>query len=236
MIIPEDSFLHPSEEAAVVGGNVLTSQRIVDVIFKAFGSCAASQGCMNNVTFGDDDAGYYETVAGGSGAGPSWHGRSGVHTHMTNTRITDLEILENRYPVILERFALKSDTGGKGRFHGGDGIERWLMFRSSMTLSLLTERRVFAPYGLNGGTSGEKGTNTLIRFANTSRKIDLGAKVSVEMYPGDTLRLQTPGGGGYGEADNNGKEGQCTDKVRAANSCFQLKGSVQDYTMQQFSA
>merc|ERR1719233_531194 len=115
--IPPGSLLDPSEDAAVVGGNVLTSQRIVDVVFLAFSGCAASQGCMNNITFGDENFGYYETVAGGSGAGPSWHGRSGVHTHMTNTRLTDPEILERRYPIILNQFSLAEGTAGPS-WHG----------------------------------------------------------------------------------------------------------------------
>uniref|UniRef100_T1J869 5-oxoprolinase n=1 Tax=Strigamia maritima TaxID=126957 RepID=T1J869_STRMM len=149
VIIPKGSILDPSETAAVVGGNVLTSQRIVDVVFKAFSVCAASQGCMNNITFGDEDTGYYETVAGGAGAGPHWHGRSGVHTHMTNTRITDPEILERRYPVIIKQFQLTPNTGGSGKYNGGNGIIRKLLFRKRLTLSVLTERRAFAPYGLN---------------------------------------------------------------------------------------
>ena len=111
-ILPQGTFLHPSPTAAVVGGNVLTSQRVVDVVLKAFSACAASQGCMNNLTFGDRSMGYYETIAGGAGAGPSWHGRSGVHTHMTNTRITDPEILERRYPVLLRTFGLRKGSGG----------------------------------------------------------------------------------------------------------------------------
>ncbi len=125
--IPENSLLSPTEEAAVVGGNVLTSQRLCDVIFKAFRACAASQGCCNNFTFGSNEEngfGYYETIAGGSGAGPSWHGKSGVHTHMTNTRITDPEILEKRYPVLLRTFGLRPNSGGDGEYRGGDGIIR----------------------------------------------------------------------------------------------------------------
>ncbi|PNI88782.1 hypothetical protein CK820_G0051931, partial [Pan troglodytes] len=149
VVIPRGSILDPSPEAAVVGGNVLTSQRVVDVILGAFGACAASQGCMNNVTLGNAHMGYYETVAGGAGAGPSWHGRSGVHSHMTNTRITDPEILESRYPVILRRFELRRGSGGRGRFRGGDGVTRELLFREEALLSVLTERRAFRPYGLH---------------------------------------------------------------------------------------
>jgi 5-oxoprolinase (ATP-hydrolysing) len=174
MIVPEGTILCPSEEAAVVGGNVLTSQRVVDVILKAFEACAASQGCMNNLTFGDEKMGYYETIAGGAGAGPNWHGRSGIHTHMTNTRITDPEILETRYPVILNHFSLESNTGGAGKFRGGDGVRRELLFRKDLTVSVLTERRVFQPYGLLGGENGRRGQNLLIR--NGGKIISLEAK------------------------------------------------------------
>lgn len=112
----------------MVGGNVLTSQRVTDVVLRAFKACAASQGCMNNLTFGDATMGYYETIAGGAGAGPTWHGCSAVHTHMTNTRITDPEILEKRYPIILRQFALREGSGGKGQFNGGEGVVRELQF------------------------------------------------------------------------------------------------------------
>ncbi|XP_048338304.1 5-oxoprolinase-like, partial [Sphaerodactylus townsendi] len=185
-IIPKGSILDPSVDAAVVGGNVLTSQRVVDVIFRAFGACAASQGCMNNVTFGNECVSYYETVAGGSGAGPGWHGRSGVHTHMTNTRITDPEILEKRYPVILKCFELARGTGGAGQFRGGDGVQRELQFRKEMVLSVLSERRALRPYGLQGGESGSPGLNLLIR--RDGRTLNLGGKTSVTVLPG--VRLQ----------------------------------------------
>jgi 5-oxoprolinase (ATP-hydrolysing) len=151
--IPNGCLLNPTETSAVVGGNVLTSQRLCDVIFKAFEACAASQGCCNNFTFGkdaingDDGFGYYETIAGGSGAGPSWNGRSGVHTHMTNTRITDPEIMERRYPVILREFSLRPNSGGRGEYSGGDGVVREIEFLESLQVSILSERRVFQPYG-----------------------------------------------------------------------------------------
>ncbi|KAL1500984.1 hypothetical protein ABEB36_006393 [Hypothenemus hampei] len=150
VVIPKGSLLDPSEDAAVVGGNVLTSQRIVDVVLGAFRACAASQGCMNNITFGNEKWGCYETVAGGSGAGPSWDGCSGVHTHMTNTRITDVEIVERRYPVHVKTFTLRKNSGGTGHYKGGEGVIRELMFRTPLTLSVLTERRVLQPYGLKG--------------------------------------------------------------------------------------
>ncbi|XP_015790141.1 5-oxoprolinase isoform X2 [Tetranychus urticae] len=199
VIIPQGSILWPSLEAAVVGGNVLTSQRVVDVILKAFQACAASQGCMNNITFGDETMGYYETVAGGAGAGPHWNGRSGVHTHMTNTRITDPEIMEKRYPIVLREFHLNPGSGGKGRYKGGDGIIRKILFRKQMILSVLTERRVFAPYGLHGGEPGSRGSNVM--HFSSGRQVNLGSKSSIKVEPGDTFCLTTPGGGGYGSLD-----------------------------------
>ncbi|CAH3139957.1 unnamed protein product [Porites lobata] len=204
--IPSGSLLDPSPTAAVVGGSVLTTQRIVDVVLKAFGVCAASQGCMNNTTFGDEGCGYYETVAGGAGAGPTWEGRSGVHSHMTNTRITDPEILERRYPVILLRFHLNPGTGGDGFHRGGDGVIRELVFRKTQVLSVLTERRsAFRPYGVQGGNPGSVGVNLLID--NTGRVINLGSKSTVTVNAGDRLRVQTPGGGGYGNPTNQIAEG-----------------------------
>uniref|UniRef100_A0A8D0HJC7 5-oxoprolinase, ATP-hydrolysing n=1 Tax=Sphenodon punctatus TaxID=8508 RepID=A0A8D0HJC7_SPHPU len=194
-IIPKGSILDPSLDAAVVGGNVLTSQRVVDVIFRAFGACAASQGCMNNVTFGNERVGYYETVAGGAGAGPCWHGRSGVHTHMTNTRITDPEILEKRYPVLLRCFELARGTGGAGQFRGGDGVRRELLFREEMVLSVLSERRAFRPYGLQGGEPGSPGLNLLLR--QDGRTINLGGKTSVRSV-GDAC-ARTERGGRWGQ-------------------------------------
>lgn len=197
IIIPPDSLLDPSEDAAVVGGNVLTSQRVVDVILRAFEACAASQGCCNNITFGDEHFGYYETVAGGSGAGPTWHGRSGVHVHMTNTRLTDPEILERRYPVWLTEFHLRPGSGGRGRFNGGDGVVRAIKFLKPLTLSVLTDRRVISPYGLNGGLPGLRGENLLIRQRD-GVTINLGGKCAVPVDAGDLFILKTPGGGGWG--------------------------------------
>ncbi|MCI5223623.1 MAG: 5-oxoprolinase, partial [Candidatus Electrothrix sp. AR4] len=174
LIIPPGSLLDPSPEAAVVGGNVLTSQRVVDVVLKAFGVAAASQGCMNNLTFGNDCFGYYETIGGGAGAGPTWQGQSGVHTHMTNTRITDPEILERRYPVLLREFSLRSGSGGKGKFQGGDGLVRELEFLEPLEVSILSERRVFAPYGLEGGGNAQRGENIFIH--QNAEWLDLGGK------------------------------------------------------------
>ena len=197
ILVPKSSLLGPDPELAVVGGNVTTSQRIVDVIFKAFGVSGASQGCMNNVIIGDENFGYYETIAGGAGATAASNGASGVHTHMTNTKITDPEIIERRYPFMIERFALRRGSGGAGRHRGGDGIERIYRFFAPLQVSLLTERRVFAPYGMAGGESGAKGENILER---EGKRYDLRSKASLTVQPGDKLIIKTPGGGGYGES------------------------------------
>lgn len=196
ILVPEGSFLSPSDSAAVVGGNVLTSQRITDVIFTAFQACACSQGCMNNFTFGDDTFGYYETIGGGSGAGPTWEGTSGVQCHMTNTRMTDPEIFEQRYPVILHKFGLREKSGGDGFHKGGDGLLREIEFRRPVTVSILSERRVHAPRGLKGGKDGARGANYLIKKDN--RKIYLGGKNTVNVLPGEIIQILTPGGGGWG--------------------------------------
>ncbi|XP_055614300.1 5-oxoprolinase [Uranotaenia lowii] len=201
VIIPDKSILDPSDDAAVVGGNVQTSQRIVDTVLKAFQTCAASQGCMNNITIGDEQWGYYETVAGGSGAGPGWHGTGGVHTHMTNTRITDPEILELRYPIILKKFSLRDDhSGGIGLYCGGEGVHREMLFRKPMTLSVLTERRTLQPYGMAGGGPAKCGLNLLIK---KDRVINLGCKTAVKVDTGDVFSMKTPGGGGYGKPSSN---------------------------------
>lgn len=168
---------------------------------------------MNNLTFGDESMGYYETIAGGAGAGPSWHGCSGVHTHMTNTRITDPEILERRYPVILREFSLRKGSGGDGACRGGDGVVRELEFTKDLIVSVLTERRAFQPYGMAGGQPGARGMNVLKRCTNAStdcatatgssdgpavHAISLGGKNTVEVSKGDRLVIMTPGGGGFG--------------------------------------
>ncbi|XP_065676519.1 5-oxoprolinase-like isoform X3 [Hydra vulgaris] len=231
VVIPEGCLINPHSDAAVVGGNVLTSQRLVDVIFKAFETCAASQGCMNNVTFGDGNSGYYETVAGGAGAGPSWHGRSGIHTHMTNTRITDPEVLEKRYPVVLKSFSVRLGSGGRGKFNGGNGIVRELLFRREQTLSVLTERRALHPYGLKGGEPGSKGLNLLILA--DGYVINLGAKTSVPVKAGDLYRMLTPGGGGFGFPSDSISETQEKKKMRYDELSF---GSLNRYKMIQDSA
>lgn len=194
--IPPGSFLSPSDKAAVVGGNVLTSQRVTDVILTAFQACACSQGCMNNLTFGDDTFGYYETIGGGSGAGPSWDGTSGVQCHMTNTRMTDPEIFEQRYPVLLHRFGLRENSGGAGCYRGGDGLVREIEFKRPVVVSILSERRVHAPRGLKGGKDGVRGANFLV--TKDKRRVYLGGKNTVQVQAGEILQIFTPGGGGWG--------------------------------------
>ncbi|KAK4730649.1 hypothetical protein R3W88_023637 [Solanum pinnatisectum] len=194
--IPPGSFLSPSDKAAVVGGNVLTSQRVTDVVLTAFQACACSQGCMNNLTFGDDTFGYYETIGGGSGAGPTWDGTSAVQCHMTNTRMTDPEIFEQRYPVILHKFGIRENSGGAGQHKGGDGIIREIEFKRPVIVSILSERRVHAPRGLMGGTDGARGANFLI--TKDKRKVYVGGKNTIEVQAGEILQILTPGGGGWG--------------------------------------
>jgi 5-oxoprolinase (ATP-hydrolysing) len=194
--IPSGSILDPPEGSAVVGGNVETSQRVVDVLLGALGVVAASQGTMNNVTFGDAGFGYYETIGGGAGAGPDFDGASGVHTHMTNTRITDAEVLESRYPVRLDRFAVRRGSGGAGLHRGGEGLVRQYVFTAPVTATLLTERRDRPPYGLEGGEPGACGRNAAVR--GDGRREALPGKCSVVLEPGDALVVETPGGGGFG--------------------------------------
>ena len=197
-----DCFLNPTFPAdpdkcpAVVGGNVETSQRLVDTLIKAFGLQACSQGTMNNVIFGDDRFGYYETLCGGAGAGPGYVGADALHTHMTNTAITDVEVLEHRYPVRLLRFAIRPDSGGRGQFDGGNGIVRHYQFLRPVTVSLLTEHRTSGPFGLAGGDPGKPGTQQLERVDGTI--VTLSSKASIEAAPGECLIVETPGGGGFG--------------------------------------
>eukprot|EP01080_Neovahlkampfia_damariscottae_P008929 gene8929-878_t len=197
VIIPENSILCPSEEAGVVGGNVLTSQRVTDVILKAFNAASASQGCMNNLTFGNEKFGFYETIAGGSGAGPTWNGVDGVHTHMTNTRITDVEIMEKRYPVMITQFSLRHGSGGKGKFKGGDGVIREFYFLKPLFVGILSERRVYSPFGLEGGEDGAKGKNIL--KTKNGNIFNVGGKNAFNVEAGDTFSIYSPGGGGFGK-------------------------------------
>jgi 5-oxoprolinase (ATP-hydrolysing) len=210
--VPPGSLLDPPEGAAVVGGNVETSQRIVDVLLGALGRAAASQGTMNNVAFGDASFGYYETVGGGGGAGPDFDGASGVHTHMTNTRITDVEVLEARHPVRVRRFGLRTGSGGQGRHSGGDGLVREYEFLAPVTVSLLTERRATAPFGLAGGGPGASGRNVVLR--RDAEPEEVPGRCTVELAAGDRLRVETPGGGGYGSDAEPLPEPGAASKVR----------------------
>lgn len=246
VLIPPKSFLSPSDKAAVVGGNVLTSQRVTDVILKAFQACAASQGDCNNLTFGFggnvegqesvQGFGYYETIAGGSGAGENWDGTSGVHTHMTNTRITDAEVFERRYPVLLREFSLRKGSGGQGKHNGGDGVIRDIEFRIPVQVSILSERRVYHPYGMAGGSDAQCGLNIWVRKVEVTdyaksdkklngstnkheddvveddvvyeeRRINLGGKNTAAMKAGERIVVMTPGGGGYGDPQERNAEG-----------------------------
>jgi 5-oxoprolinase (ATP-hydrolysing) len=194
--IPEGSMLAPGDGAAVVGGNVETSQIVVDAMLAAFGAQAACQGTMNNLTFGDARRQYYETLCGGTGAGPGFDGTSGVHSHMTNSLLTDPEVLEARFPVRLERFAIRSGSGGPGAWAGGDGVVRALRFLESMQVSLLSGRRVCSPHGLQGGGEGACGRQVLAGPGMPDRV--LPGLYMGEMAAGECLVIETPGGGGFG--------------------------------------
>ncbi len=191
-VFPSD----PARCPAVVGGNVETSQRIVDTLLKALKLQAGSQGTMNNLLFGTECFGYYETIGGGTGAGPTFAGASAVHSHMTNTRITDVEVIEHRYPVRLERFEIRRGSGGNGQQRGGDGIRRVLRFLEPMQVSVLTQHRTVAPFGLAGGEDGEPGRQRVVRADGT--EIVLKSVDGCDVQAGDRLIMETPGGGGYG--------------------------------------
>lgn len=188
----------PAKCPAVVGGNVEISQRLTDTILKAFGVVAASQGTMNNTLFGNRTFGYYETICGGCGAGEGFDGASAVHHHMTNTRITDPEILEHRYPVRLEEFSIRNRSGGNGKWQGGDGIKRVLTFLEPVNLSVLSQRRKSGPFGLNGGNAGKPGAQKVIR--KNGEVIKLDSIENIDLETGDQFIIETPGGGGFGTA------------------------------------
>jgi 5-oxoprolinase (ATP-hydrolysing) len=196
IVIPEGSMLNPRYPAAVVAGNVETSQAVTDVLYGALGAMAAAQGTMNNFTFGNDRHQYYETICGGSGAGPDFDGTDAVHTHMTNSRLTDPEVLEWRFPVLVEEFRIRRGSGGRGRHRGGDGVVRRIRFREPMTAAILSNRRRVPPFGLAGGEPGAPGRNTVER--SDGRVEVLSATAKAEMAAGDAFVIETPGGGGYG--------------------------------------
>ncbi len=198
--IPEGSMLRPRAPAAVVAGNVETSQIICDALYGALGVLAASQGTMNNFTFGNDTHQYYETIAGGAGAGDGFDGASAVQTHMTNSRLTDPEVLENRFPVTVERFAIRAGSGGAGRHCGGDGVLRRIRFTETMTAAILSGRRLSRPFGLKGGADALPGETRIDR--TDGRSEILGPTAEVRLAPGDVVTILTPGGGGYGTPES----------------------------------
>ncbi|GAA5995268.1 uncharacterized protein JCM10292_005067 [Rhodotorula paludigena] len=245
--VPEGSILNPSETCAVVGGNVMTSQRVTDVVLRAFEAVAASQGDCNNFTFGmggkNEDGtttegfGYYETICGGSGAGPSWQGEDGIHCHMTNTRMTDVEILERRYPCILHEFSVREGSGGKGKYRGGHGVTRDIEFTVPIQASILSERRVNQPYGLKGGESGQRGRNLWIKQRRVEdgdfkegaapRVINLGSRNTIRMGAGDRFVIHTPGAGGYGrEGDEENDPPASSVRPAGKPSLVGLVGSL----------
>jgi 5-oxoprolinase (ATP-hydrolysing) len=196
IIVPEGCLLNPSYPAAVVAGNVETSQAIVNALYGALNLMAASQGTMNNFTFGNNSYQYYETICGGSGAGPGFCGTDAIQTHMTNSRLTDPEVLELRFPVLLDRFEIRSHSGGQGQYSGGNGVVRQIQFRESMTAAILSSHRSIAPFGLQGGHDGAIGYNAVLRVDGAIEP--LGSSAEVKMEVGDRFLIETPGGGGFG--------------------------------------
>jgi 5-oxoprolinase (ATP-hydrolysing) len=199
LIIPQHSMLAPEYPAAVVAGNVEVSQAVTNCLFGALGAMACAQGTMNNLNFGNKTYQYYETICSGSPAGPGFNGTDAVHTHMTNTRLTDPEILEFRYPVVLEDFHIRKGSGGKGKWHAGDGIRRTIRFLEPMNCTLLTGHRVVPPFGLAGGESGQVGENAVRRKDGSIEK--LKGCDSTEIDAGEAIIIQTPTAGGYGKAE-----------------------------------
>ncbi len=199
IIVPEGSLLNPEFPAAVVAGNVETSQAITDAIFAALGRLGSSQGTMNNLTFGNDRYQYYETICSGAPAGPGFDGAAGVHTHMTNTRMTDPEVLEQRFPVMLEEFRIDRGSGGKGKWNAGDGTTRKIRFNEEMSCSILSEHRIVPPRGIMGGVDGRAGHNWIERADGGID--DLGGCGEAQVHPGEAVVIQTPTGGGFGSPD-----------------------------------
>ncbi|HKJ73075.1 MAG TPA: hydantoinase B/oxoprolinase family protein, partial [Alphaproteobacteria bacterium] len=196
IVVPEGCLLNPQYPAAVVAGNVETSQVIVDALFGALGVLAGSQGTMNNLTFGNAHHQYYETICGGTGAGADYDGASAVQSHMTNSRLTDPEVLELRYPVVVDDFAIRAGSGGDGRHRGGDGAIRRIRFLEPMTAAILSNRRTTDPFGLEGGRSGRRGVNRVERADGACELLASSAQTTVEV--GDAIVIETPGGGGFG--------------------------------------
>ena len=197
IVIPEGSLLSPNYPAAVVAGNVETSQCVTDALFGALNALAASQGTMNNLSFGNDNFQYYETIAGGAGAGPGFDGADAVQTHMTNSRLTDPEVLEQTFPVVLESFSIRRNSGGPGEWHGGDGTVRKIRFLEPVEASILSNHRRIAPFGLEGGQPGKTGHN-FVEYEPGERE-ELGPTATVKLREGACLIIETPGGGGFGK-------------------------------------
>ena len=197
LLVSKGSMIHPAYPAAVISGNTEVSQAVADTLFGALGVLAGSQGTMNNFVYGNETYQNYETICGGTGAGDGFNGASAVHSHMTNTRMTDPEVLENRFPVRLEEFSIRKGSGGQGAFVGGDGIVRKLRFLTEMTATVLTSHRKTAPFGAAGGAAGKRGENAVIRTDGT--RVPLGGNAQVTMGVGDIFVLKSPGGGGFGD-------------------------------------
>ena len=201
IILPEDCMLKARYPAAVIAGNVETSQIVTDTLYGALGVMAAAQGTMNNFIYGNDTHQYYETLCGGSGAGPDFDGTDAVHTHMTNSRLTDPEVLEWRYPVILESFEIRENSGGIGKHNGGNGVRRRTRFLENMEAVILANHRIVPPYGMAGGGAAATGSNWVER---TDGSIEILTATDLrEMNPGDVFVIETPGGGGFGKSDDS---------------------------------
>jgi len=202
IILPEDCMLRAQYPAAVIAGNVETSQIVTDTLYGALGVMAAAQGTMNNFIYGNDAYQYYETLCGGSGAGPGFNGTDAVHTHMTNSRLTDPEVLEWRYPVLLESFEIREGSGGAGQYKGGDGVRRRTRFLEAMDAVILANHRIIPPYGMAGGEDAAVGRNWVERVDGSIE--ELTATDLRQMNPGDVFVIETPGGGGFGKKDGEG--------------------------------
>jgi 5-oxoprolinase (ATP-hydrolysing) len=196
MIVPEHTMINPTSPAAVISGNTEVSQAIADTLYGALGVIAGSQGTMNNFVYGNEAYQNYETICGGTGAGDGFDGVSAVHSHMTNTRMTDPEVLESRFPVRVEKFAIRSGSGGLGAYSGGNGIERQLRFLEPATVTVLSSHRIIPPHGAAGGTPGKTGENSVQRSDGTLEPL-LGND-ETQMTAGDVFIMKTPGGGGFG--------------------------------------
>jgi len=196
LVVPEGSMINPRFPAAVISGNTEVSQAIAESLYGALGVLAGSQGTMNNFVYGNDRFQNYETICGGTGAGPDFDGASGVHSHMTNTRMTDPEVLERRFPVRVDAFSIRQGSGGAGAQHGGNGIMRRLTFLDEVTVTVLTSNRIRQPHGANGGAPGLSGVNSVVRSDGSEEA--LAGNDQVELQAGDTFVMLTPGGGGFG--------------------------------------